>query len=251
MEKEKKDYSITKHFGSNLAELLSEKILKVYPGFNSKAYISAIAKRCEGKTYTQRVELHAEELRRHLPADFEEAIHILTGILGEPNPKQTGMFTNFYWVLPIGKYVEKYGLDYYDASISAIAEITRRNTGEYAIRPFIGRYPVEALDQMKEWATSPDFHLRRLASEGLRPKLPWAPKLDIFIEDPSPVFEILELLKKDEIKFVQKSVANHLTDYLKVNPEPTVELLKTWKKSKNANTAWIVKYATRKHQHLL
>jgi 3-methyladenine DNA glycosylase AlkC len=99
---------------------------------------------------------------------------------------------------------------------------------------------------MKEWAKSPDFHLRRLASEGLRPKLPWAPKLDTFIEDPSPVFELLGLLKEDEIKFVQKSVANHLTDYLKVNYEPTAQLIREWRKSKNPSTKWIVKHATRK-----
>lgn len=248
MSKEKKDYSITPKFGSNLAELLSEKILSVRPGFNSSAYISAIAEKCEGKTYTQRVELHADELKEVLPDDFEKAISILTQILGDENPNQTGMFTNYYWILPIGKFVEKYGLDNYQTSFSAIAEITKRNTGEYAIRPFIRKYPEKTLKQMKQWAQSDNFHLRRLASEGLRPKLPWAPKLDTFIENPSPVFEILELLKEDPIKFVQKSVANHLTDYLKVNPEPTVRLLKKWAKSKNPHTQWIVKHATRKHR---
>ncbi len=248
---EKKDYSITKHFGSNLAELLSEKILLVHPTFNCTAYISAIAEKCEDKTYTQRVELHADELKKVLPSDFEKAVEILVNILGDENPNQTGMFTNYYWIMPIGKFIEKYGLEHYDTSISAIAEITKRNTGEYAIRPFIRKYPAQTLEQMKEWAQSEDFHLRRLASEGLRPKLPWAPKLDTFIENPAPVFEILELLKEDEIKFVQKSVANHLTDYLKVNPEPTVQLLKKWTKSKNPHTMWIVKHATRKHQDLL
>lgn len=246
MSTEKKDYSITPKFGSNLAELLSEKILEVFPDFNSTAYISAIAKKCEDKTYTQRVQLHAEELRHYLPSDYEEATQILKSILGAPNPKQTGMFTNYYWILPIGKFVEKYGLENYSASISAIVEITKRNTGEYAIRPFIRKYPDQTLPQMKEWAKSPDFHLRRLASEGLRPKLPWAPKLDTFIEDPSPVFELLGLLKEDEIKFVQKSVANHLTDYLKVNYEPTAQLIREWRKSKNPSTKWIVKHATRK-----
>ena len=158
------------------------------------------------------------------------------------------MFTNFYWILPIGKFVEKYGLEYYDISIHAISEITKRNTGEYGIRPFIRKYPKKTLKIMKKWAKSKNFHLRRLASEGLRPKLPWATKLDVFIENPKPVFEILELLKEDSIKFVQKSVANHLTDYLKVNPNPTFELLKKWNVSDNKHTQWIIKHATRKVQ---
>ncbi len=88
--------------------------------------------------------------------------------------------------------------------------------------------------------------MRRLASEGLRPKLPWATKLDVFINDPKPVFDILDLLKEDDVMFVKKSVANHLTDWLKVNYEPTVKLIDTWKKSENKHTKWIIKRATRK-----
>ena len=88
--------------------------------------------------------------------------------------------------------------------------------------------------------------MRRLASEGLRPKLPWAAKLDLFIENPTPVFQNLELLKKDPIKFVKKSIANHLTDYIKVNPKPTFELIENWKSIDNEDTQWIINYATRK-----
>jgi 3-methyladenine DNA glycosylase AlkC len=88
--------------------------------------------------------------------------------------------------------------------------------------------------------------LRRLASEGLRPKLPWSTKLDVFKDNPNPVFDILELLKEDEVMFVKKSVANHLTDWLKVTREPTVNLIKKWKESNNKHTEWIVKRATRK-----
>jgi 3-methyladenine DNA glycosylase AlkC len=101
---------------------------------------------------------------------------------------------------------------------------------------------------MKKWAASGNFHLRRLASEGLRPKLPWASKLDLFINEPAPVFGILELLKEDPVRFVQKSVANHITDYIKVNPTAAGELLRSWQRSRNENTAWIIRHATRKLQ---
>lgn len=242
----KKDYSITQHFGDNLAELLSDKIQIVFSEFDSKGYINSIKEKCLTKTYTQRIDLHATELRNYFPKGYEEAIDILVQILGDENPNEIGMFTNFYWVMPIGKFVEKYGLDHYNISIKAISEITKRNTGEYAIRPYIRKYPKKTLTVMNIWSKSKNFHLRRLASEGLRPKLPWSTKLDTFIENPIPVFKILDNLKEDPIKFIQKSVANHLTDYLKVNPEPTVELLKEWNLSDNQNTKWIVKHATRK-----
>lgn len=238
--------NITQKFGVNLAELLSGKIVEVYRDFNEEAYIQGIKNNCENLSYTQRVALHADQLYLHLPKDFEKAIEILMAILGQENQNETGMFTEYYWILPIGKYVEKYGLEHLELSISAIEEITKRNTGEYAIRPFIRKYPLELLTVMTKWAKSENFHLRRLASEGLRPKLPWATKLDVFINDPNPVFEILELLKEDDIMFVKKSVANHLTDWLKVNKAPTVTLINTWKESDNKHTQWIIKRATRK-----
>jgi 3-methyladenine DNA glycosylase AlkC len=137
-------------------------------------------------------------------------------------------------------------LEHYDTSINAIEELTKRNTGEYAIRPFIKKYPTQTLKQMKLWAKSDNFHLRRLASEGLRPKLPWAAKLDSFVDNPKPVFQILDILKKEHIKFVKKSIANNLTDYIKVNPKPTFELIDNWKSTDNEHTQWIINYATRK-----
>ena len=148
----------------------------------------------------------------------------MVAILGEENPNETGMFKHFYWTLPLAKYVEIYGLDDFEASMSAIEEITKRGTGEYAVRAFIKKYPQDSLKTMTQWARSSNFHLRRLASEGLRPKLPWASKLELFISDPSPVFAVLEILKEDEVRFVQRSVANNVADYLKVNFAAAKEL---------------------------
>lgn len=236
----------TDYFDGELAELLAGKITAVYPEFDTLSFISSIQSRLQNKTLKQRVELIADELFNHLPDDFSEATHILIQISGPENPKETGMFTEFYWLMPVAKFVEKYGLNHFEISLKAIEEITKRNTGEYAVRPFIRKYPDATLRIMKNWAQSETFHLRRLASEGLRPKLPWAPKLELFIEKPEPVFNILTLLKKDEIHFVKKSVANHLTDYLKVHPEAAVKLIRSWLPTENEHTRWIIKYATRK-----
>ncbi|MFJ1474778.1 DNA alkylation repair protein [Capnocytophaga cynodegmi] len=240
------NYSITEKFGANLAELLSEKINRVYPDFNSKNFIKDTENKVIGQTYTQRIITIADLLKNYLSADYKEALRVLLSILGEENPNQTGMFTHYYWILPIGKFVERYGINHFTLSMNAIEEITKRNTGEYAVRPFIRKYPEKSLEIIEKWAKSPNFHLRRLASEGLRPKLPWASKLDTFVENPAPVFQILELLKDDEIMFVKKSVANHLTDWLKVNKEAVLPLIHRWKTFENPHTQWIIKRATRK-----
>lgn len=238
---------ITELFGANLATILAARIKSIDSTFDSRGFITAVRQRTADKTYTQRIGIIAEELHAFLPSDYPTAIAILTNILGEENPGETGMFSQYYWIMPIGKFVEVYGIEHFELSMQAIADITKRNTGEYAIRPYIRKYPKQSLQRIREWAKSDNFHLRRLASEGLRPKLPWAPKLDTFIDQPQPVFDILELLKEDDTKFVQKSVANHLTDYLKVNPEPTRKLLERWNKSPNKHTRWIVQHATRNY----
>jgi 3-methyladenine DNA glycosylase AlkC len=237
--------SITEAFGEDLARLLAKKILGVYSKFNSKCFIRDVKNEVVSKNYTQRVELIAGLLKQYLPEKYPEALAILLQILGPQNQEETGMFTKFYWLMPVGKFVEKYGLNNFSQSMKAIEEITKRNTGEYAIRPFARKYPEKTLAISAKWAKSKNFHLRRLASEGLRPKLPWAPKLDVWNENPKPIFEILELLKEDEVKFVKKSVANHLRDWLKVNPKEARNIIRAWSKLENEHTQWILKHAQR------
>jgi len=238
-------YSITEYFGENLAIILANKILTVYPAFDKQSYTQEIKNESEGLSYTKRVELHAEKLKKFLPSDYLQALNILTSILGPENPKEDGMFTNFYWIMPIGKFVQLYGLNRFTESVKAIEEITKRNTGEYAIRPYIEKYPEKSLKVIQVWAKSKNFHLRRLASEGLRPKLPWAPKLDTFKNNPKPIFKILEMLKEDEVKFVKRSVANHIRDWVKICPDEANKILDKWAESDNKHTAWIVKHARR------
>lgn len=240
------DKSITKWFGKNLVELLATKITPLYKDFDHQAYVEDISNNIDNLSYTQRIELHADTLKKYLPKKYATSIEILVKILGDENPNETGMFTHFYWVMPIGKYIEKYGLDDYDVSMKAIEEVTKRNTGEYAVRSFIRKYPEKTIKRMTKWSRSKNFHLRRLASEGLRPKLPWATKLDTFIEAPEPVFTILDNLIEDEVKFVQKSVANNIADYLKVNKPAAVNYIHKHSVSENKNTQWILKHATRK-----
>ena len=240
------DKSIKQGFGANLAQLLWAKIFAVYPAFDLDQYIDIVDQNCEYMSYSQRILLHAHTLHQLLPSQYLDAIQILSQVLGPENPNETWMFKTYYRIMPIGKFVELYGLEHPKESLDIIAEITKRNTGEYAIRPFLRIYPDQTIKIMKAWATSSNFHLRRLASEWSRPKLPRSQKLDTFIDHPEPVFQILEILMQDSVKFVQKSVANNITDYLKVHKQAAIDFITRFAWSDNKHTQWILKHATRK-----
>ena len=232
-------------FDRDLAILLADRINQVYKKFDAHGFVEAVAAAVNEKELKARVDIIAVELRRFLPDDYTTALKILTSILGPENKKETGMFTEGYWIMPIALFVEKYGLDHFPQSMAAIREITKRNTGEYCIRPFLEQYPDDTMRMMVEWSKDNNVHVRRLASEGVRPRLPWARKLDQYITDPRPVLKLLENLKDDRSKFVQKSVANNLNDILKDNYEMALATIKNWLPGATKNRRWIIKHALR------
>lgn len=232
-------------FDKDLARLLADKIQEVKTSFEISDFVDTVHEKVEDLELKARVETIADELHKSLGGTYLQNLKILSKILGPENEEETGMFTNFYWIMPIAKFIEKYGLDHFDSSMKAIAEVTRRNTGEYTIRPFLEKYPAKTLKVMKKWAASSNFHERRLACEGVRPRLPWAKKLDSFIDDPTPILPILNMLKDDESKYVQKSVANCINDVLKDNPELAKTLLEKWSKKATPCCQWIIKHAVR------
>jgi 3-methyladenine DNA glycosylase AlkC len=234
-------------FDKALAILLSKKIQSVFKGFDAKRFVREIDKGIHNLESTARVEFIADVLQAHLPHDYPRAIRILTAVLGPENEQETGMFTEGYWIMPIAKYVEKYGVAHYAESMAAIREITKRHTGEYCIRPFLEQYPNKTLALMRKWSQDGNVHVRRLSSEGLRPRLPWAKKLKQFIENPEPVVQILEHLKDDESRFVQKSVANAMNDILKDNYQIGMGALKQWAAGATPARRWIIKHALRNH----
>jgi 3-methyladenine DNA glycosylase AlkC len=232
-------------FDQDLAVLLSKKILAHYRSFYAENFIQAVADGTKNLELKDRVEFIADQLRIKLPKDFTQALDILLKILGPENKNETGMFSEYYWIMPIAKFVEKYGLNHFPESMNAIKKITKRNTGEYCIRPFIEKYPDKTLALLKKWSLDANVHLRRLSSEGLRPRLPWAKKIDRFIDNPKPVLDIIDNLKDDGSKFVQKSVANNLNDILKDNYEIGMKAIRKWSKGATPNRKWIIKHALR------
>ncbi len=232
-------------FDEDLATLLAGKIHVIQTDFPNNDFIEYISQQIPELELKDRVEVIADGLFHFLNKDYQQALPVLLEILGPENKEETGMFTNYYWVMPIAKFVEKYGLDYPKLSYPALEEITKRNTSEYAIRPFIFKHQEQTMQQMNLWAQSENFHVRRLASEGGRPRLPWATKLDIFIVDPTPLLPILRSLNTDASKYVQKSVANCLNDILKDNKAIAQQELECWLPVESASTKWIIKHALR------
>jgi len=240
------DYKQLKYyFDKDLAVLLADKICSVYSDFRKKTFVKDVALGVREQELKQRAATIADALFRQLPADYSVAVKILTEILGPENKKETGMFTHGYWLMPVAYYVEKYGIEHFQESIRFIEEITKRHTGEYAIRPFLMTYPQKTLKIMNRWSKSKNTHVRRLASEGLRPRLPWAKKLTIFSDNPSSIIRILENLKSDKSGYVRKSVANNLNDFLKKNYPYTISVLKRWSRNASEETRWIITHALR------
>jgi 3-methyladenine DNA glycosylase AlkC len=180
-------------------------------------------------------------LRNYLSSDFKIACKEITATVNAL--KELGIGENFeYMFLP--EYISTYGIDHYEDAVDTLAIITSFTSAEFAVRPFIIKYPEKMIDTMTVWSKSPDSKIRRLASEGSRPRLPWAMALPKFKSDPNPVLHILENLKNDSDEVVRRSVANHLTDIAKDNPNITVRLAKKWYGS-NLNVNALVKHACR------
>lgn len=233
-------------FGYELAELLAARVAAVRADFPVAAFLADVrGSDLADLGLVARTDLLAALLRRHLPADYPEALGTLLAILGPENPGEAGAFTFGYWLWPVASFIARYGLDHHDLSIAAIEELTKRHTGEFAIRPYLVARPAETARTMLAWAGSPHVQVRRLASEGLRPRLPWAPRLTVFLAQPEPVFAVLDRLKDDPSAWVRKSVANNINDYLKDNRPRALDLLRAWSADPSPERRRLIRHALR------
>lgn len=224
---------------------LAQRIRAKYPAFDTDAFVEETLAVFPELSYTQRADAITDALERHLPNDYEEAVDILVAIL--PPEGENHRVTKFqsFLVVPLTRYISHNGLEQFDLSMQALREMTKRLTAEWDIRPFILKYREQSLNLLKKWASDENMHIRRLVSEGTRPRLPWGMHLKPFIEDPTPVLELLELLKDDPELYVRRSVANNLNDIAKDHPDLVVATLQQWKKDTSPERDWIIKHATR------
>jgi len=184
----------------------------------------------------------AKSLHHFLPDDFEKATGIIQQII--QNLRAAGMKEDSLEFMFFPEYISMYGIDDYEHSVAAIEWMTQFTSCEFAVRPYIIKYESKMLDQMLAWSKHENNNVRRLASEGSRPRLPWAMSLPRLKQDPSPLLPILENLKQDPSAIVRRSVANNLNDISKDNPEVVLNIAKKWK-GKNKERNALVKHACR------
>jgi len=190
----------------------------------------------------QRLSHTTKVLKHFFPKEFKEATVTMKTLIENLNSANMREQSMEFMFLP--EYIEVYGIDDYENSVEAFEFITQFTSCEFAVRPFLKKYPKEMLSQMIAWSKHENNKVRRLASEGSRPRLPWAMALPSYKNDPSPILPILENLKKDSCEVVRRSVANNLNDIAKDNPDVVVEISKKWK-GKSKETDALVKHACR------
>jgi 3-methyladenine DNA glycosylase AlkC len=234
-------------------ECLAHNVTLAYPRFDGGAFRRAAMKGIGPLAILQRGRHLAKVLREHLPPRYEEAVGVLVRSLTPPLTQTDSNGLGVFFYLPHASFVGLYGpdaaengaRDSFETSMQAQYEITRRFTAEFCIRPYLIRWPARTLACLKTWTRDADPHVRRLCSEGTRPRLPWAVRIPAFIEDPAPVLPILESLKDDPSLYVRRSVANHVGDIAKDHPALAFELCERWLSGATPQRQWLIRHALR------
>ena len=194
-------------FYKNLANAL----VVVMPSFNRQRFISQIfTDDFNDKELKARMRHTSVVLHHFLPADFKTAVKVLEKLVHHLKKSGTGEDGLAYMFIP--DYIELYGIDDFESAVDALEGITQFVSCEFAVRPFLLKFNGKMISRMQKWSKHENFKVRRLASEGSRPRLPWAMAITFLKKDPSPVLQILENLKNDPSEWVRRSVANSLND---------------------------------------
>lgn len=230
-------------FTQTFWDSLGRHIAMIVPGFDGTAFQTRVCNaQWPAMELKQRVRRVAVELRPYLHPGYPEAIAQLSKLAAHISTHERGTVGFAY--LFLADFIEEFGLDHLEASVAAFPVVTQVMSCEFAVRPFIQRYPKEMIAAMQQWALDPNEHVRRLASEGCRPRLPWGMALRAFKQDPSPILPILDQLKADPSEYVRRSVANNLNDISKDHPQLALEIAQKWI-GRNKETDKLLKHALR------
>lgn len=230
-----------------IAQIASE-IQRVYPSFKKNEFVRDVVSKFPELELKARISCIAKCLKKYLPSDYRSAVGVLLKALPAPNNPNLSDddFGDFIYA-PYAEFVAKNGCTKNDLefSLQALKNMTVRFSSEDAIRYFINAFSKETIRELLAWTKDEHYHVRRLCSEGTRPKLPWSQKINIPVSAPLP---ILDNLFSDTTRFVTRSVANHLNDISKIDPDLVIDTLTKWRKSrkqKPQEMEYIVRHALR------
>lgn len=234
-------------------ETLADNLRWAWADFDAPGFAKAALPGLAGKALMDRGRHLATILHEFLPQPYEAAVEILLASLTPPlsQTEDNGLAVFFY--LPHSFFIATYGLDPaqnagrdpFEASLRAQHALTRRFTAEFCIRPFLIHRQDETLRRLLQWTRDPDPHVRRLCSEGTRPRLPWGLRLQAFVREPGPALPILEALRDDPELYVRRSVANHLGDIAKDHLPRVLEIAQDWSVGASPERRWLLRHALR------
>lgn len=230
-------------FGPDVPVWIADHVAATDPAFDHDAFVAECLVGYADLELMDRARHVADVLTRFLPEDPKVAVPIIAASIGPADPSLTGMATMRY--LPFSLCVAQIGLPAFEESMAAQYELTKRFSAEFSIRAFLRHDTERTLARLRVWASDPNEHVRRLVSEGSRPRLPWAARLEMFVAEPDPVLDLLELLRDDPSEYVRRSVANSLNDISKDHPERVVELATRWWVDADDNRRRLLRHALR------
>lgn len=239
---------------ARLVGLISVSLKGVYPDFPVRRFKKLATDSLEELALTERAKLIADAMAACLPEDIVVASNIVVSSLGPELDQTEGNGLAPFFYLPHSHFVAKHGSENLEAGLHACYELTKRFTSEFCIRPLLERHRTKTLKQLKKWTKDSNGHVRRLVSEGTRPRLPWSGRLKEFQENPDLAMPLLESLKDDELLYVRRSVANHLGDIMKDHLEFGLDVCEKWQKEaerksfsdeKRAARYWLIRHAVR------
>ncbi len=230
---------------------MGEGFSKAWPDFDSGGFISAASKNLGKLELKARSSQITAALVNYLPEDFGKAADIILASLAPdieaPSScdAETSSGISGWAIMPMADYVGVHGLAHFDISMNLFKEMTKRFSAEFGIRFFLIAEPERTLRVLQEWTSDTNHHVRRLVSEGTRPRLPWAMRLPAFIENPGLILPLLESLKDDDEEYVRRSVANNLNDIAKDHPDIIALTARQWLKGADKNREKLVRHACR------
>lgn len=232
-------------YGPEVVDNIGRMVVSAWPSFPRQRFMREALAGYESLELMDRGRHLARVLADHLPQDYPTALAIVLAAaeVPVPRPQQHSMASFLY--LPFTEFIRMRGLDHVDESLSAMHRLTQRFTAEFCIRPFLIRHQDRALVQLREWVADPRAAVRRLVSEGTRPRLPWAPRLPAFQSDPGIALPLLESLRDDPSPDVRRSVANHLNDIGKDHPETLVAIARAWHRDAPPERQALLRHALR------
>jgi len=230
---------------SKVVQAMANSLLAVFPDFEHERFAALASDGLLSLELKQRVQHIIVALQNTLPQDFCHTAQILAALPEYWDDLPEAQQMSGFAVWPLIDYVAVAGLEQPQIAYKVLAALSPRFSAEFAIRPFIERYPEQSWSQLLAWTQSEDEHLRRLASEGCRPRLPWGKQLSALVAEPQPILPVLEALKDDSSLYVRRSVANNLNDISKDHPEWVLDLCQRWQKDATKQRQWLIKHATR------